>query len=408
MVGGVITKRYFGAYKKFLSYALLSYCEKGLIFCFPLLFLWLTKSQSGYNQVEYVFAVSAMLALFLDGGLRIYVLYAYRQGQESMEVVQRLFNCLRVMIKCYLLAALLIWVALWLASSAYLHEFSNVAARSLFLVMAAFLAVLYRIKDDPPRVFYYTIPVYLVGLSLLWLLANAQESQAITLAIAVPHLVSLFVVMASGRRAGEQRFSEVKAGLMSSLAYAWPVLLSVALAMLIANFGKIYAYTHLSEQQMFSLSFVQRLALIVQLAHISITGYLAKKLFVSESLSYHCRTFALYAAALMMACILSFISIYVLDYLSVPVPVGISGLFLVVMLYVVCWCIAAYLEIYLNRANRNGNILIGTVLSMCVYCSVLYLFDSDVLMAFAVSMAASSMFYMLFISLSLVWMKNKK
>lgn len=404
----MINKKYLLACKRFLSYAFLSYCEKGLIFCFPLLFLWLTGSQSDYNKVEYVFAVSAILALFLDCGLRIYVMYAYRQGKESMHVVQGLFGCLRFMLKCYLLLAIFVWLILWSVSSIYLHDFSSVAARTLFLVMAAFLAVLYRIKDEPAHIFYFTIPVYLIGLCLLWMMTGSKENQTVTLAIVVPHLVFLFVVIASGEDRGQQKFSDVKEGVINSLSYAWPILLSVALAMLIANAGKIYAYAHLSEQEMFSLSFVQRLALIVQLIHISITGYLAKKLFVSEDPKYHLRTFALYMVALVMACILSFASIYILSCLSVPVPTGISGLFLVVMLYVVCWCIAAYLEIYINRTNRNGNILLGTVLSLCVYCSVLYLSEFDVLMTFAVSMAASSVFYMLFISLSLVRMKNRE
>lgn len=400
-----MAKKFFLKHKGFLSYAFLSYGEKGLIFCFPLLLLWLTKNQTAYNSVEYVFALSGVLALFLDGGLRIYLLHAYRQSEHSMEVVRRAFSCLRMLVLIYLCFAIVTWMILWVLSSDFLFEFSNVAARALFLVTVTFLAVFYRIKDNPVQVFYYSIPVYVSGLVILYFASGLPGNQALTVAVMVPHLIAILVVMVFTKNNKAERLSAIKNELRKSLIYSWPVLVSVAVTMMMASFGRIYAYGHLDEQEMFALSFVQRLALVVQLTHVAITGYFAKRLFMSDDRSYHVGMVFKYLVSLLSAAVLSYCLMNLIGRFGIPTPPNVGGLFLIMSIYIILWCFAAYLEIYINRADRNVSILYGTVLSLLVYVGVLYFVDVEILIRFAIAMASSSGFYLLYMVKSLISLK---
>ena len=148
---------------RFLSYAALSYLEKALIFAFPLTVLYLTDDKARYNQIEFIFASAGVCALFLDGGLKTYLLYAYKKGGQSVELVKDIFSSFNLLLTIYFVIVLMVAVGAMFIIHDRLLDVIGSAARALFLSMIGFLAVWYRIADTPSKVFYFSIPVYIAG-----------------------------------------------------------------------------------------------------------------------------------------------------------------------------------------------------------------------------------------------------
>ena len=139
---------------RFLSYASLSYIEKALIFGFPITVLYLTGDKARYNQIEFIFSAAAVSSLFLDGGLKTYILYAYKQSGQSFEQVTHVSDSFKLLLKVYLLLlAIALWGTLLWAPERTLYWVGS-ATRALFLSMIGFVAVWYRITNTPSKVFF--------------------------------------------------------------------------------------------------------------------------------------------------------------------------------------------------------------------------------------------------------------
>lgn len=396
--------------RHFMSYALLSYFEKALVFGFPLFALYVTGSKAAYNQVEYTFALAAVVALFLDGGLRIYLLQAYRVGGQSQELIQHIISSFRFLLRIYLIVAAFLLAAVLLFVPNDIFDIGAAAARALFLCMMAVLAVWYRIKDVPEKAFIYSIPVYLLGGVLIWLTARL-ELYGILLALVLPHLAAVIFVAfprdgedAAGREHLERFLMYAKA----SLRYGWPVLVSIVVTMLMANFGKIYAYKNLSENEMFQFSLAQRMALVVQLMHVSITGYMSKHLFVSESRSFHVKALAAYLGGLLLTSAAMIAFIYLAPRAGLDKVPKIDKTFMFIFAYMLVWCVGAYTEIYVNRQNRNVIILQAALVSAAVFAAGLILGSEDILLRIAMSMFSGVSGYLLYILFGSLYLDQRR
>jgi len=396
--------------RHFISYALLSYFEKALIFGFPLFALYVTGSKAAYNQVEYTFALAAVLALFLDGGLRIYLLQAYRVGSQSQELIRQIISSFRFLLRIYLIVAALLFVAVLIFVPNEIFDIGGAAARALFLCMMAVLAVWYRIKDVPERAFAYSIPVYLLGGAIIWLTAWL-ELYGILLALILPHLAAVIFIAfprdgedTTGGENVERLFIYAKA----SLRYGWPVLVSIVVTMLMANFGKIYAYKNLSENEMFQFSLAQRMALVIQLMHVSITGYMSKHLFVSESRSFHIKALAAYLGCLLLTSAAVIAFVYLAPGFGLNKVPKIDRTFMFIFAYMLVWCVGAYAEIYVNRQNRNVIILQAALVSAALFTACLIFGSEDMLLRIAMSMFLGVSGYLLYILFGSLYLDQRR
>ncbi len=352
---------------RFLSYAALSYLEKALIFAFPLTVLYLTDDKARYNQIEFIFASAGVCALFLDGGLKTYLLYAYKKGGQSVELVKDIFSSFKLLLTIYFVIVLMVAVGAIFIIHDRLLDVIGSAARALFLSMIGFLAVWYRIADTPSKVFYFSIPVYIAGGALIWSLGGGGDVR-FAIALGVPHLLAVALVMVFiGFTHAKSSIRGLVSHIGSALKYGWPILASVALAMAVGNFGKLYAYGHLTENEMFNFSFSQRLALSIQLAHIAICGYLSKQLFISHKKSFHLQAFFLYLVILVLAAALAYGVAWFAPFLGLKIVFQIDSTFNLIIVYTLLWCLAAYLELYVNRANKNVFILGGAIVAASVF-----------------------------------------
>jgi len=385
---------------RFLTYAGLSYLEKALIFGFPITVLYLTGDKARYNQIEFIFSTAAVSSLFLDGGLKTYLLYAYRQNAQSIGLIKPIFASFKLLLKGYLLllTMALACSVLWLPVRTL--DGIGSAARALFLCMIGFLAVWYRIENAPSKVFFYSIPVYIAGGVLIWLSAGVGDA-GFAAALIVPPLCVVALIAFRGLSDTIGSLKVLFFHIGASLRYGWPLLASVLLSMAVANFGKLYAYGMLSEIEMFNFSFAQRMALIVQLGHLAISGYMAKHLFVSEHKRFHQKIFTGYVITLLMATTVAYGAAWFASSLGMTTSSHIDMTFTMIIIYTLFWCIGAYLELYINRANRNILILVGSSLAAGVFLAWIIFTHAPMLNRISFAMALSASTYVVFLVTSL-------
>lgn len=390
---------------RFVSYALFSYLEKALIFLFPLVALYTTGDKTTFNKIEFIFAVAAVSSLFLDGGLRIHLLYAYHQSGQALPTATKILAAFRTLLKCYLGIGILLSITAAIWAHDRLADWLSIEVRALFLATIAFYAVWCRVIDRPAQVFAYSVPVYIVGAGLLWMMSDWGTFD-VAVALGIPHLLAVFLLVYPRGSATRSTLIELVQHVRAAIAYGWPVLLSIAVSMGVANAGKIYAYQSLSSDEMFDIAFAQRMALIVQLAHVSFTGYLAKTLFMSDDRNVHTKSFITYFLFLAGAIGFALFAASVMPYLGIAATAPANPTFVVILLYMLLWCFGSYFELYINRHGRNGLILIGTLLSAAVFLGLVFLSDLPILFRIAGAMATSAGIYTLFICICLLRLRN--
>jgi len=391
---------------RFLSYAGLSYIEKALIFGFPITVLYLTGDKARYNQIEFIFSTGAVSSLFLDGGLKIYLMYAYKQSEQSVERIKPIFASYKLLLKGYLFAVAVAFVGTSLWAPERILDWGGASARALFLSMVGFVAVWYRIADKPSRVFILSIPVYIAAGMLIWLLGDISDT-GFSIALVVPHLLAVALVAFIGFSVTRGSMRGLFIHIRAALRYGWPILASLLLAMLVANFGKLYAYNFLSEKEMFNFSFSQRMALIIQLGHLAVSGYMAKHLFVSEQRRFHQKTFAVYLITLLIATIVAYSAARFAPYLGFITSVQIDATFTLIIIYTLLWCIGAYLELYVNRVNRNALVLGGAIIAAGVFLAWVIFTRYPMISRIATAMALGAASNVVFLVMSLFIIRRK-
>lgn len=392
--------------RRFLSYAVFSLIDRGLVFLFPLFALYITNSKNIYNEVEFVFSVAGLLSLFMDGGLRIYILYAYKKSGESSLILDRIYAAFGKLLKFYLCVFFIVSVVVLVFYPKSSLDWIAAGSRSLFLITWAFLAVWFRVKDEPEKVYAYSIPLYLAGGFGLWAL-NSLGDVGIGISIVLPHLFVVGVVVFSERNYPKVRWDDCLGLIKDALQFGWPILLSVVLSMTIANSGRIYAYSSLSVDEMFGFSFAQRIALIVQLTHAVVTGYLSKKLYISDEKDFHVKVFSVYFSVLSLTALAAPLCVVVIRYFGFATPEKLDYTFYMVLGYMVVWCLGAYIEIYINRINKNILILYGNLLSISIFMIFVFVFEYPVLVRITSAMVISALAYATFLFVGIRVVGNK-
>ncbi|RME32079.1 MAG: hypothetical protein D6800_00165 [Candidatus Zixiibacteriota bacterium] len=177
--------------------------------------------------------------------------------------------------------------------------------------------------------------------------------------------------------------------LKRALSFSWPIMLNVLLFLLINNYGKIYARNFLSEEDMFNLSFVQRLAIIIQLAHASAMAYLSKRVYLDKQRGVSLRITALYSALIVAGVLMVAAAFVLLRLFSHLTSVPLNAVSLLLVIYTVLWCYVGYLEMYLARINRNKYVLICSAAAAVVFVAVLFMPFGTPLYRIALAMTLS-------------------
>ncbi len=356
-----------------ISYTVLNYLDKSLTFAIPLVVLYAFRDKALYNEIEYIYSIAAVAAVVIEFGVSNYFLYAYRQAADRDRLVADVRGWFLLQLAAYELLGMALLAIAALAGFDVTLTYLYIFIRTIYTCFLVFFVVYYRLVDRPAKVFAYSITVNTITILLLILAGNvlAGIDLAYLFAGQAALLAATFVYYVTQR--SRINLAGLLGYLKQSLAFAWPIILNVFLFMFISNYGKVYARNFLSPEEMFQISFVQRVAIIIWLAHASVVGYLSKRIFIDQKAGINRRVLALYSAMMAASVLLVFAGLVVITVLNLSFTVEINSITNLIVAYTVAWCYVAYFELYINRMNKNRYILLFSAVASVVFVAVLLL-----------------------------------
>ncbi len=355
----------------------------------PLLVLYVCKDKLFYTEIEYIYSIAAILVIAIEGGLVTYFLYAYKEAKDRDALLLRVQRCFLLQFLIYAVIGIVGTAIYWLVDMSMSGTLFFVGIRTLFSYALWYLAIQYRLIDRPSRIFIASYAVNITSIILL-LSANYLFPEAALPLFFLGQAALVAAMLFGGIQAWKQlSWEDAKAYLIAAWRYTWPVTLTVFMFMFVTNYGKIYARNYLSDMDMYTLSFTQRLAMIIQLAHSSAVGYLSKGIFVDTNRTINAKHLLTYSVMIVGSIGLVFIAPYVLEFVTgQPFSLfTVPGLLLVA--FTVLWCFGAYLEMYLNKLNKNMLILVFAVIASAIYFTLLFSLPFEPLTRIATAMAVS-------------------
>lgn len=403
----MVIKNVFKKYVNFAIYTMLNYIDKALIVAIPILYLLTTKNQNTYNKIEFIISLGAVIAPVFEFGLRNYLLYGYRDSDNPQLFVGKASSYFLIISYLYFIVWLIISIVLKMLNLNSFIIFAIVGIRILYNNIFAFFSIVARLKDSPSKIFLLSITVNGITCILIMVLNLFN----IPLSIQLIFLTHIIAVLGFGLYICINRIWKQWHGIIEyvkkALIYSWPLILNIFLVMLAQNIGKIYTKLFLNEEAMTRIALAQRVTLIIQLGHTSITGYLSKKMFLEKGLEISKKILLLYTLVLSVSiamCILFSLLLYL--FMS-SYNLLIDPIFYIMIIYTALWCYSAFFEIYLSRNNKNIYIPITTVISFSLFIIALMVFKFMGVMGIAFAMGVHGLMSLILIMITIKALKKK-
>ena len=109
---------------------------------------------------------------------------------------------------------------------------------------------------------------------------------------------------------------------------------------------------------------------------------------MSKKLFYSYLIILLFSSILVMILISTYSRFLNLNY-------TIDLTFIFLYIYVLSWCIGAYFEQYINKFNKNINVLYNNLISIASYFMIIYYYKDISIMVLSFAMAFSSLIYLI-------------
>ena len=377
-----------------MVYTALNYVDKGLTFAVPVIVLYVFKDRGVYNEIEYVYSIATIVAILIELGVRNYFFYAYKEAGDRTQLVRDVRGYFALQFALYTVLSTAVLIVCWLTGTGLTAVYVFIVIRSLYLYLVSYFAVYYRLVDTPSKVFALSISVSILTVALILVAQYYLQSVSlvyffVSQALLVILAASYFVF--SHWEIGMRRLlNYVKA----SLAFSWPIIIHLFLIMFVNNYGKVYARNFLTEGEMFHLSFVQRAALIIQLAHVSAMGYFSKSLYVDAKNRLNVRIFAVYSFMLALSAVAAFVFLKLFGMVMTMPEIKIDLVAWMLIVYTIVWCYASFFELYFGKMNKTKYIPLSSAVAAIVYLVLIGIEGESRLVVIASGMLISMLCYL--------------
>lgn len=345
--------------KKLLSYSFFLFADKGLSFILPIVLLYLSDA-SAYAQLEAALALSILLVPLLDLGTNYYVGYLYsKEGDNCFHKFNRLLLSIALIsiliaIPLFFVSEVFLIVILAVLRSIHinLYQYGQIKGRlteqlispilvnitaSIVVVILIFLSVYFSFEEKFLLLSYFIFP------PLLFIAFNIKVLKVVDFSTYFQFDYDSFL-----------RF------LKASLIFAAPAILNTLLVTGFANLTKIYVLESFGESDMVRYSFVFRLAMIIQLCHMAVSGYTFKFFLLSNNLVRMTSLYTLYVVALSVITLTIVFVVYFMNGLVDYELLYIDSLFIVAFAYTLFWCFASFFDFLYVRINKTKLMLLNS------------------------------------------------
>lgn len=357
---------------------LLTYFDKFLSFAMPLGVLFFIKDKFLYSYIEVIFSYAAIAVTLVELGLSNYLFFGYKIASDKIYFLVEAQKNFRFLILVYTLLAVAVLIAVRSYNEGFFYLFLYVSIRTLFTYYINFYSNIFRLEDNPSKIYLITTIVNLSSF-LLIIAAFFLKKSELLIYFFVPPLVLLLIncVQFVIFEIKNFRLSSFISFLKPAMKFSWPIILNILFMNFMNNYAKIYAFKYLQVEETVQISYIMRVGLIVQLTHTSFASFFSKALFMDESHSFNKKIFAKYTIALLSATLLVGLIIFISNnYLNISLSIPLNISTLLFIFYIVGWCYIGYLEIYFSIKNANKYVLIFSIISSVIYVALLRIFDN--------------------------------
>lgn len=374
-------------HKHLLLFTFLNYIDKLISFSLPLFVLYISKSQLLYNDIEYIFSIASILVVFFDLGLNTYYFFGYKESTSKDLYIENVKQYFTLSIIFYqILGLLLILTCLIIQQGNFLIPF--VIIRILYLLVQSFYSSYFRLNDKPSHIYWLSIPVNLFAFIILFLLKDI--SSTLLFWIFLPQLLLLWILTYYFIIKRQKIvLNEIKSFFIKALKYSWPIIINVSMVTFINNFGKIYAYNYLSSDEMYQISYVLRISLIIQMAHVSIIAFYSKSIYIDIENKINITIFKKYVFFMFIAVLLLIGFILGINKINYVKPITINLASLLIIVYTILWCFRSYFEMYMGKYNKNKLILLFSIIATLIYTGYILILGIDNFLQLSIIMLLS-------------------
>ena len=173
-------------------------------------------------------------------------------------------------------------------------------------------------------------------------------------------------------------------------------MLSILFYNFMLNYGKIYSFNFLSDDEMSFLSLVQRIFIILTFFHATYVSYFQKKIFISDDKFINKKIFIDYFKIIIL---ISGSLLILTPFMANYVKIDILNFNIVILLFLhsILWCLSSFFDMYLTKTNNNKSILISMLFSLLIFVSILFSFQNNFLLIFCLALNISTMIYLFLI-----------
>jgi len=357
--------------KDFFIYILLSYIDKLIYFLLPIGIAFLVPDKKIYNDLEYILSIAILLSIFLEGGLRIYIFYYFKENPDTASIskIQSYYDFHLTIVTLLLISVIL--YTYFLKINVYYFLFL-ISCRVLYLMFFNFYSYYYRIKDRPSKTFIISIPLNVIIIIILLLTYNHYVLDYFF----IPQII-LIVLYLTFRFKNYLKFNihDYWNYLKSAFIYSWSIMINVLLLNLLNQFSKIYTYNYLSSSEMFSLSFILRIMMIIQLGSTSFIAYYSKDMYLVEDRKRLRKIFYNYVLLVLSANIIVIILYVGLDLIHF-IKISDYGLLSILSVYMIFWSFQSFYDLFFGKNNKNFVALFISTLSSITMILILLLYPN--------------------------------
>jgi hypothetical protein len=346
---------------KFYRYILLTGIDKLLAILTIIIVISLFKDKLLFNELEYIFAISAIVAIFLELGLSSYVFYGFKVTKDKTLFLDQFKTTYQVL---GFYAMILTFVSLIFGFFKSFF-FYYVLVKAFSIIFLNILKSYVRITDTPEKIFWYSIPTNLISIIILsvFYFFNIKINLFYFL---LPNLILLIFLFF---KKINLRFN-VKPVIQQSLIFAWPIIFNSILYIILNNYIKIYAYNFFDSEEMYRISIIQRFSQVTFIIQVATVAFFSKKLYLQKDNHINWKGLFLYFFVLLFSVFLSILVTYLYirfftDTLFVFNLLELN--YVLLFIYPALFCFNAFIELYFGRKNQNSKMLMSSFSGFLIF-----------------------------------------
>lgn len=381
-------------------YAIFNYIDKGISLIIPLTILKLFNDLEYYNSIEYILSSSIILSTVLDLGLSSYYFFGYRNEEEKVLYVKKIEQCYSFLFFIEFIIIIIFLVYYGVNKNENLMFFICIMIRSVFVSFSTFKLNTYRLTNSPHRIFLITIPVNLVAF-LIFILGYNYSSGVIWYfsGLLIFELLFLFRSIYSNKMF---LFKDIAIILKKGMLYSWPVIINVFVLNYLMNYGKIYAFSHMSTYEMTNISLIQRFMIIITLAHSSAASFYLKQIYDQKKLKIDNKIMKSYNLMIIGAIFIMIFAVLLNNYFNFIGHINFNIQFVFLLIFYILNSYSAFFGTYFSVLNKNKIRLLACSSLLIIFIGSIWIIKPDNLAKLTGIMTLIMSFYFIFVVIFLL------